>query len=174
MIILITGPSHVGKTMLAQRLMEKISIPYVSIDHIKMGLIRSNQTDLTPLDDDKLTEYLWPIIREMIKTAIENDQNLIVEGCYIPFDWRKDFDENYLLAIRYICLAMTDSYIENHFQDILAYSSVIEKRIDDSYMTLENVKADHRKYIERYEQVTIIEQNYEKAIHEVINTFSKK
>ena len=37
--------------------------------------------------------YLWPIVREMIKTAIENNQNLIVEGCYIPLDWRQDFDE---------------------------------------------------------------------------------
>lgn len=33
----------------------------------------------------------------MVKTAIENDQNLIVEGYYIPFDWKKDFEEEYLL-----------------------------------------------------------------------------
>lgn len=49
-----------------------------------MGLIRSGNTDFTPCDDDKdLTSYLWPIVSEMIKTAIENKQNLIVEGCYI-------------------------------------------------------------------------------------------
>ena len=85
MIILITGASHTGKTVLAQKLLEKYNFPYLSIDHLKMGLIRSKNTDLTPMDDDeKLTEYLWPIVREMIKTAIENRQNLIVEGCYIP------------------------------------------------------------------------------------------
>ena len=80
MIILITGASHTGKTVLAQKLLEKYKYPYLSIDHLKMGLIRSGYTKLTPEDDDKLTEYLWPVVREMIKTAIENGQNLIVEG----------------------------------------------------------------------------------------------
>lgn len=85
MIILITGASHTGKTVLAQKLLEKYKYPYLSIDHLKMGLIRSGNTDLTPCDDDKdLTSYLWPIVSEMIKTAIENKQNLIVEGSYIP------------------------------------------------------------------------------------------
>ena len=86
MIILIGGATHTGKTAYAQKLLEKYKYPYLSIDHLKMGLIRSGQTDLTPMDDDKLTDYLWPIVREMVKTAIENGQNLIVEGCYIPFD----------------------------------------------------------------------------------------
>ena len=82
MIILITGASHTGKTLLAQRMLEQYKYPYLSIDHLKMGLIRSGNTELTPLSDDKaLTAYLWPIVREMIKTAIENDQNLIAEGC---------------------------------------------------------------------------------------------
>ena len=82
MVILITGASHTGKTVLAQRMLEKYKYPYLSIDHLKMGLIRSGNTELTPEDDDKLTEYLWPIAREIVKTTIENHQNLIVEGCY--------------------------------------------------------------------------------------------
>ena len=89
MIVLITGASHTGKTALAQRLLEKYKIPYFSIDHLKMGLIRSGRTVLTPEDDDALTNYLWPIVREMIKTVVENGQSLIIEGCYIPFDWQK-------------------------------------------------------------------------------------
>ena len=93
MIILITGASHTGKTLLAQKMLEKYKYPYLSIDHLKMGLIRSGNTELTPEDDEALTGYLWPIIREIVKTAIENKQNLIIEGCYIPFDWRRDFDE---------------------------------------------------------------------------------
>mgnify|MGYP002522485598 CR=1 FL=1 len=109
MIILITGASLTGKTLLAQRLLEKYKYPYLSIDHLKMGLIRSGNTSLTPEDDDALTDYLWPIVREMIKTAVENRQHLIVEGCYIPFDWRIDFDEHYLPSIQFICLAMTDN-----------------------------------------------------------------
>ena len=79
MILLIAGASHTGKTLLAQKLLEKYGYPYLSIDHLKMGLIRSKHTDLTPeSSDDALTGYLWPIVREIIKTAVENEQNLIV------------------------------------------------------------------------------------------------
>ena len=147
MILLITGASHVGKTALAQRLLEKYQYPYLSIDHLKMGLIRSGNTDLTPMSDDKeLTEYLWPIVREMIKTAIENKQNLIVEGCYIPFDWQKDFDAEYLEYIRYYCLVMSEEYIKNHFADIKTYANVIEARIDDD-CTIESVLADNAQIL---------------------------
>lgn len=91
MIILITGASHTGKTVLAQKLLQKYQYPYLSIDHLKMGLIRSGNTNLTPNDDKELEVYLWPIVREIIKTAIENKQNLVIEGCYIPFHWKEDF-----------------------------------------------------------------------------------
>ena len=144
MIILITGASHTGKTALAQKLLEKYKYPYLSIDHLKMGLIRSGNTELTPMSDDKdLTAYLWPIVREMIKTAIENNQNLIVEGCYIPFDWQKDFDSEYLESIKYYCLVMSEEYIRNHFADIKKYASVIENRLDDEWCTMESALTDN-------------------------------
>ena len=147
MIVLITGASHTGKTVLAQKLLEKYKYPYLSIDHLKMGLIRSGNTELTPMDDAKLTEYLWSIVREMIKTAIENKQNLIVEGCYIPFDWKKDFDSNYLESIKYYCLVMSEEYIKNHFADIKKYATVIENRLDDEWCTMESVLADNAEIL---------------------------
>ena len=143
MIYLIAGTSHTGKTVLAQRLLEEKHWPYLSLDHLKMGLIRSGNTNLTVFDDDKLTDYLWPIVREMVKTAIENKQNLIVEGCYIPFDWQKDFDSEYLKNIKYYCLVMTEKYIRNHFADIKKYANVIENRLDDEWCTMESVLADN-------------------------------
>ncbi|MBR6754656.1 MAG: adenylate kinase [Clostridia bacterium] len=147
MIILITGASHTGKTLLAQKLLEKYKYPYLSIDHLKMGLIRSGNTELTPLsDDDALTSYLWPIVREMIKTAIENDQNLIVEGCYIPFDWQKDFDDEYLEHIKYYCLIMTENYIRNNFHEIINHESVIEKRLTNDF-TIEDAINDNAKML---------------------------
>ncbi|MBQ2900346.1 MAG: adenylate kinase [Agathobacter sp.] len=148
MIIIITGTSHTGKTALAQRLLEKYNYPYLSIDHLKMGLIRSGNTELTPMSDTKeLTNYLWPIVREMIKTAIENDQNLIVEGCYIPFDWKKDFDEDYLEHIRYYCLVMSEDYIRTHFEDIKKYANVVENRLEDD-CTLEGLIKDNTQVLE--------------------------
>ena len=129
MIILISGATHTGKTALAQRLLEKYKFPYYSIDHIKMGLIRSGQTSLTPSDEEALTPYLWGIVKEIIKTSVENGQNLIIEGCYIPFDWQKDFDGKYLCEIKFCCLIMSEKYIENNFSDIVKYENAIEKRL---------------------------------------------
>lgn len=149
MIILITGASHTGKTVLAQKLLEKYKYPYLSIDHLKIGLIRSGNTKLTPMSDDsELTEYLWPIVSEMIKTAIENKQNLTIEGCYIPFDWEKYFAKEYLNNIKYYCIIMSENYIRNNFCDIKRYASVIEKRLDDRYCTLESVLDDNAQFLE--------------------------
>ncbi len=140
MIILVTGASHAGKTLLAQKLLERYHYPYLSIDHLKMGLIRSGHTDLTAMSPEaELTAYLWPIVREMVKTAIENGQNLIVEGCYIPFEWEKDFDEPYRRQIRCIRLIMSERYIRSHFEDIRTFANVIENRLDDSDCTPETV-----------------------------------
>ena len=152
MIILITGASHTGKTLLAQKLLEKYHYPYLSIDHLKMGLIRSGQTDLTPYDDDKLTDYLWSIIKEMIKTAIENKQNMIVEGCYIPFNWKDSFDEEYLSQIKFFCLVMSEAYIDDHFSDIIGNENVIEKRVPDEDFTIQFVKQENAYYLQNCSQ----------------------
>ena len=150
MIVLITGASHTGKTLLAQKLLEKYQYPYLSIDHLKMGLIRSGQTTLTPVSDDRaLTDYLWPIVREMIKTAIENRQNLIVEGCYIPFEWAGDFDKDYLAEIRFYCLVMSEKYIEEHFDHICKFASAIEDRGDDEEWTIETAHRENARMLEQ-------------------------
>ncbi|MDE6722763.1 MAG: AAA family ATPase, partial [Eubacterium sp.] len=144
MIILIAGASHTGKTNLSQKLLEKYKYPYLSIDHLKMGLIRSGNTDLTPeSDDNDLTAYLWNIVKEIIKTAVENNQNLIVEGCYIPFDWKSYFEEEYLKEILYYCLIMSKEYIESHFNDIKKFASIIENRGDDSWCSKEILLKDN-------------------------------
>lgn len=132
MIVLIAGTTHVGKTLTAQKLLEKYKFPYLSLDHLKMGLIRSGLTDISVCDDESLIPFLWNIVKEIIKTAVENGQNLIVEGCYIPFDWQKDFSESYLKEIKYFCLVMTESYIENNYDNILRHGCDIEKRLDNS------------------------------------------
>ena len=157
MVIIITGASHTGKTALAQRLLEKYGYPYLSEDHLKMGLIRSGNTSLTPLSSDtELTGYLWPIVCEMIKTAIENNQNLIVEGCYIPIDWKKYFTTEYLDDIIFRCLVMSENYISSHEDDIYRYANVIEKRLDDDIATEDAIRENSfyleecRKYNTEY------------------------
>ena len=157
MIILIAGASHTGKTLLAQKLLEKYKYPYLSIDHLKMGLIRSGNTNLTPeSNDDDLIAYLWPIVREIIKTSIENKQNLIVEGCYIPFSWKNDFEEKYLNELKYVCLIMSENYIRTHFFDIKSNGNIIENRLDNYISQEELIKENNynlkicKKYNNRY------------------------
>ena len=164
MVILISGATHTGKTALSQRLMEKYKIPYLSIDHLKMGLIRSGKTSYTAYDDRELTPYLWSIVKEIVKTAIENAQSLIIEGCYIPFDWKKDFDESCLSEIKFYCLVMSSGYIEKNLSDIIRFENVIERRmttdIDKAELISENernllmCKAHGLEYI-------LIDRNYD-------------
>ena len=165
MIILITGASHTGKTALSQKLIEKYKYPCLSIDHLKMGLIRSGNTNLTPLSEEgELTAYLWPIVKEIIKTAIENNQNLIIEGCYVPFDWEKDFEEKHLENIRYYCLIMSENYITNHFEDIKKYADIIEKRLSDEDLSLKNLLKENKlnlKLAKKYQvNYILIDEEY--------------
>ena len=168
MIILIMGATHTGKTRLAQQLLEKYKFPYLSIDHLKMGLIRSGNTSLTPEDDNELQKILWPIVREIINTAIENNQNLIVEGGYIPFDWSNDFSSQYLSEISYLCLVMSKEYIDLHYTDIQRYESVIEKRLPDTMPSKEELVHENNKYLEQCRKYgldyTVIDKTYPENI----------
>ena len=101
----------------------------------------------------------------MIKTAIENGQDLTVEGCYIPFDWEKDFDMEYLEHIKYYCLVMSGKYIKNNFACIKKYANVIEARPDDGSCTMDRVSADNARYLELAERYKVnyilIDDKYE-------------
>jgi hypothetical protein len=173
MIILITGASHTGKTVLAQKLLERYRYPYFCMDHLKMGLIRSGNTDLTVQGDDDLTTYLWPIVREMIKTAIENGQNLTVEGCYVPYNWRADFEDSYLSDIRFICLAMSEDYISSNYEKIMEHGSDIEARPEDPECTSDWIIENNMKFIEGFraagEEVTLISGDYESVIDNLLD-----
>lgn len=82
-------------------------------------------TRLTPEDDAELTPYLWRIAREIVKTVVENGQDLTVEGCYIPFDCADDFGPGYIENIRRICLVMSEKYIREHTADICGFENII-------------------------------------------------
>ncbi len=148
MIIIISGASHTGKTLLAQKLLEQYGYSVLSQDLLKMGLIRSGCTSLTPEDDMEMTPYLWGIVKEMIKTAVENKQNLIVEGCYVPFDWKKDFEAEYLENIKAYFLIFSKAYIENNYNNIMAHANDIENRLDDSHCTQEWLIKENSYYLE--------------------------
>ena len=165
MIYLIGGASHTGKTVLAQRILEEKQIPYLSLDHLKMGLIRSGNTDLTVFEDEKLTDYLWPIVREMAKTAIENGQSQTFEGCYIPHNWAADIPESYRRNIRAVWLIMTPEYIESKFGDIQSHANDVEQRLGDSGLSKDALIADNLKNLEQCRKYgcgyILIDEKYE-------------
>ncbi len=165
MIILINGSTHSGKTLLAQKLLEKYKYPYLSIDHLKMGLIRSGNTTLTPCDDDKLLPFLWNIVKEIIKTAIENNQNLIVEGAYIPFDFKDSFSKEYLDHIKYICIVFSENYIENNFDEIIKNRNVIENRLYENELTKEFLIDEHKSFLRGCKKYSLdyilVDENYD-------------
>lgn len=166
MIILIAGSTHSGKTLLAQTLLEKYKYPYLSIDHLKMGLIRSGYATCKVDEDTKLTAYLWPILVGVIKTAIENKQHLIVEGCYIPHNWKDSFTQEYSVHIQYRCLILSEKYIKHHFDDVLKYANCIEQRIYDEYFTKDTLWEENRMNLElceKYENEYILVEDLYKV-----------
>ncbi|MGN1013557.1 MAG: adenylate kinase [Clostridia bacterium] len=165
MVILISGASHTGKTLLAQKMLEKYKYPYLSIDHLKMGLIRSKNTNLTVEDDDKLMTYLWNIIKEIVKTNIENKQNIIIEGCYIPSDWKSYFDNSYLKHIKYICIIMSERYIRNNYDEIISKENIIECRKNKEDININNIIYENKRNLEmckKYnDKYILIDDKYE-------------
>ena len=169
MVILIVGSTHTGKTNLARCLMELKKYPYISIDHIKMGLVRSGLVSWQD-NDIQMTKVLWPVVCEMIKTMVENEQNAIIEGCYIPHDWTKSFDEDYLEDIKCVYLIMSEQYIENSFDDIRKYASIIEDRGEDEGLSKDIIFKNNMycyEMCEKYDQkYVLIDEKYD--INELI------
>lgn len=143
-MILLSGPSHTGKTLWAGRLAQARGALCLSIDHLKMGLIRSGLCLLSPEDPDgALTAFLWPVVREMVKTAVENHQDLVVEGCYIPYDWKSDFPPAYLAHIKALWLVFSPEYIHTQFDQIKVRANAAERRLENSCPSLSSLLADN-------------------------------
>ena len=174
MIVLIGGSSHVGKTLLAQKMMEKLKIPYLSLDHIKMMFIRGRLTDLTVEDDYEMRYFLWPYVAELIKTAIENKQNMIIEGCYIPSEWRDQFDETYLKDIKCFFITMSEEYLRKNTDKVKEYGSVIENRLDDEVDTERLINCS-REFMEEAKEndITVIEITDTYDIEEIMTKAMK-
>ena len=160
MIWLITGATHTGKTVLAQRLMEKTHIPYLCLDHLKMGLIRAGAVKVTPTDElAHITAAVWPVAREMMRTAMENGQSLIVEGCYVPPDWKADFSMEQLGQMRCICLVMSEAYIRKNLQAIAAHACDIEQRMEDA-IDAEQLLRENAFFAANFDEVYPITDEY--------------
>lgn len=127
MIILIGGESHTGKTFLAQRLLERYSFPYFSLDHLKMGLIRGlADCGFTAESPDALiSEKMWRIVEGIVVTCVENGQNLIIEGCYLPPERVRLLLSGEVVAVY---LGFSEAYLSKNFDALWKYENVVEHR----------------------------------------------
>jgi len=183
MVILIAGASYVGKTLLAQKLLEIYKMPYLSIDHLKMGLYRSGfDYGFTPESEEEIiTEKLWSIIKGIIMTNIENDQNIIIEGCYFP-ELINDLDKEYLYKTIFLYIIFSEQYIKKNLSDkIIGNRSIIENRIYDFEGTNEFIKKyilvnknNKEKCIRNGIKYFEIEEDYEKEIKNVYEWIEEK
>ena len=145
MVILIGGCGNTGKTLLAHHLMVRHGITYMSVDHIKMGLFRGDPNcGFTPLDDFfELGERLWPIIKGIVMTNVENRQNIIVEGCYLLPHLVDDFEKTYSEHIVPVFLGFSEDYIRrNHATEIALNRSAAEDK--DEQDDLATMLEDHQ------------------------------
>lgn len=147
MILFLQGASHAGKTTFAKRLARLTGASVVSLDLLKMGLIKSRNTDfsgLTPEDDAAIAERLWPIVREMALVADENGQSLIVEGVSLPFGeagvLARELGEGRAAAF---AVVFSEKYIRNHYELICQKASASERRVHQDPPALADLLSDH-------------------------------
>ena len=88
------------------------------------------------------------VVEQSMQTSIENNQNFIIEGCYIPFYWKDDFEKSYLKQIKYICLIMTEKYIDTNYNNIKLYENVIEDRKCPGDIDIEELKQENKNNLE--------------------------
>jgi len=131
MVILIGGAEYTGKTLMAQQLLERYQIPYFSMDLLKMGLIRGNSNcGFTSLDSpEKISRQLWPIVKAIVMTSIENRRNIIIEGSYLPHEEAAALAAEYPAEIISFYIIFSEDYIRKNFNScILGFSSIIEQK----------------------------------------------
>ncbi|MDO5523036.1 MAG: 2-phosphoglycerate kinase [Bacteroidia bacterium] len=176
MVILINGASCTGKTYLAQQILQQFSYTYYSIDHLKMGLFRGDPNcGFTPTDDDeKITKHLAPILEGIIRTALENNQNLTIEGCYFDPASIKRLQNEYPDELIALSIVMTDKYCANQFQhNIKKYRCVIENRQYTEERSLEQFIAENRKVADFSHtngfHVFEVDKDYNSTVEEILN-----
>jgi len=142
MIYLIDGASSSGKTYLSQKMLEKLHIPYFSVDHLKMSFYRNGQL-CTIMDDQTVTDFLFPYLKEMLLTIMENNQHMILEGCYFQSEDWVTFIKKYEQQVKYCCIVFSNDYI--NYSTIVEHRNVIESRLYEEERTLEELITEHEQ-----------------------------
>ena len=177
MIVLIGGISAVGKTSIAKSLLTRRGIPYFSIDMLMMGMYRGIDncgfTPLSPLEE--IVEKIWPIVREMIKTDIENNLDYLFEGFQILPRHIPAISDIYRKDILAYFITFSEKFIAENYEMIKKRRSEVENRSDIEGK--ESMIANSKRLIEEgnhYNQkISVIERTYFEEREKIIQSIEK-
>jgi hypothetical protein len=86
LLLFIGGAARTGKGILARRLLVECQLPYLSLDVLKMGLVRgAPEFEIDPNAGSIVVgERLWPLVREMSASLLRDDVDYVIEGELLP------------------------------------------------------------------------------------------
>lgn len=86
MLLFIGGAARTGKGMLARRLLSECTVPFLSLDVLKMGLARGVPEYAIDPDSGavQVAERLWPLVREMSSSLLRDNVDYVFEGELLP------------------------------------------------------------------------------------------
>ena len=85
MLYLVGGSPRAGKSTIARKFLSQTGVPYFGLDYLKMGLARGlPEYGVDPNNDDRITaQKLWPVVKGMAMTYVENKEDCLLEGVYL-------------------------------------------------------------------------------------------
>lgn len=155
MVVIITGASCTGKTMLTKRLIDTCGVKQIAMDSIKMYLFRNdNNCGFTPTDSNRfIGGKIWSVIKKEILNAIDNGTDLIIEGAYFSPEYiRKQYN---LGIIKHRHIVKKRAYEEDRAPEVfIKYHNVLKEKCIEYGQRYYYIESDYEKEMDRiYEAV---------------------
>ena len=120
MIYILTGIAKSGKSLVANRLIQKYSLPTFSTDYIMMMLVRGNKTlGIDPDGEDEIVaNQLRPYINGLIQTMVENKVDYFIEGVHFNPDFARELLDKYPNDVKVLYLGYKDINVEDKINEL--------------------------------------------------------
>jgi putative acetyltransferase len=123
MIYFVAGAARAGKTYMAKRLMAMLGIPLLELDYLKMGFANGlPEYGIHPFQDEAtLGNLLWPYVKGIIKAMVENEDDYIIEGCYVLPEFAAEARQKHGGVIRACFLGYADMSLSEKLAEVRRY-----------------------------------------------------
>ncbi len=86
-LIIISGPSAVGKTTLAHRLAESLGCPAICRDEIKEGMVHGS-SGFVPSPGDELTKRTFAVFFDVLRLLLRAGVTTVADAAFQDGNWR--------------------------------------------------------------------------------------